>query len=214
MVGGDDRGVDRTVVCELLGSPRQRALQAVRARLHHEHPLDPARAGGGDVQHPARAGADDQERVARPQRDPVLGAQRAGERLGAGRRDRVEPVERQQLTDQRRLDADVLGEPARVERGGPEPGAQGLVARCACPAPPARRVVVDRHHVARGDARHARADLHDLADRLMPENGGQLAPHEPAVDVGAAGRRRDHAAHHLARRAYRIGQLHDDRRVE
>ena len=100
------------------------------------------------MQEPARARADDEQRVARREPEPVLAAQRARERLRAGGGDGVEPVEREQLADQRGLHPDELREPAGVQPRRAELRAQRLVAGAAGAAVAARRMVVDRDAVA------------------------------------------------------------------
>ena len=201
---GDDRHVDRLAGRERGGAPLERALAPVRARLGDEHPLDAAGVRRADVQQAARPRADHEQHVARGQPDAILGAQGAGERLGARGGDGIEAVERQQVGDELGLDAHVLGEAAGVQPRGAELRAERLVPGGAHAAGAAGDVVVDRDDVAGRDARDPGAHLDDLADRLVPEHGRQLARHVPAVDVRTAGRGRDDAADHLARPASQV----------
>ena len=60
-------------------------------------------------------------------------------------------------------------------------------------------------------AAHPGADRDDLAGRLVAEHRGQLARDVPVLDVGAAGRAREHAADDVARAAGRVGVLLDPR---
>src|SRR3954451_22663357 len=123
----------------------------------------------------------------------------------------VHAVEREQLLDELCLHAHVLREAAGVQPSGAEALAEGLVAAAATPAFAAGRVMVDGDAVARTHRGDAGADLDDLARRLVAEHRGELAAHVEGLDVGAAGRAGEHAAHHLARPAPGVGRLLDDR---
>ena len=140
-----------------LGAERQRALQALGARLAHPHGLDGARVGGGDRPAgrwcPRRRRAGCRRRAAR-QRSRARSTQASGSTNVA--RSASRPSSGEQLADEVGRHAHVLGEAAGVQRRGAEPLAQRLVAAPAAPALAARRVVVDDDAVARRDAVDAR----------------------------------------------------------
>ncbi len=83
-------------------------------------------------------------------------------------------------------DADVFGEPSRVEGGGLPGGTQGVLAALTAPADHAGGMVVEEDAVAGGEGRDTRADAFDHAGRLVAEHDGRLASDVPREGVARA----------------------------